>query len=435
MRHRETSRPWWLQFNYIVILVISVVMPFCFLPGQRPLLLLLLFGVAICFQFNAKTSTLKVKKPIDLKFYLAWAVWAFLTGLVVADVIPLFMKNSLILLRTVLLLWSAYVVFYREEKWQFYLVCVIIVALINGVANTLGFQMDKNVLDSGGAIVQEEMDLSKGRASGLTGNANAMGNILLYAIWACLTLWKCRKGVLGLFFRCLFVGLICIFSYYIVYSGSRKTLLAVCLLLMIWSIWIVPSKLSIKNALVVLLLGGIVMSVFVLMYDFIMTETFMGARFQNMIDDGGGNAAVGFMEKNTRYLMYVDGFKMWLEHPIAGIGLGQFVVHFFDGHYSHSDYMEPLACTGLVGFILYHGFASSILIRLCKLKHFLPKNMENELYLIKCMIAFLVINHFFVGFGTPWWYNVEHCLLLVYIGAFSWRMREVFVYGKYVYAS
>jgi O-antigen ligase len=51
--------------------------------------------------------------------------------------------------------------------------------------------------------------------------------------------------------------------------------------------------------------------------------------------------------------LYVAGWRAFLASPLYGGGLGNFALTYGEGAYTHSDFMEVLASTGLVGFVLY----------------------------------------------------------------------------------
>jgi O-antigen ligase len=65
-----------------------------------------------------------------------------------------------------------------------------------------------------------------------------------------------------------------------------------------------------------------------------------------------------------RYMLWQAGWRMWLDNPIAGVGIGQFPVHLaqyapsqFPPHYlglvAHNMYIAMLAETGIIGFGLF----------------------------------------------------------------------------------
>lgn len=72
-----------------------------------------------------------------------------------------------------------------------------------------------------------------------------------------------------------------------------------------------------------------------------------------------------------RYTLWDAGWQMWSDHPLAGVGIGQFPSHLpFYGKLlklklqhlgAHNMYIQVLAETGIIGLILFAGLLSSAL--------------------------------------------------------------------------
>ena len=102
---------------------------------------------------------------------------------------------------------------------------------------------------------------------------------------------------------------------------------------------------------------------------------------------------------NQRFYYIVKAFEYWVENPILGIGLDQFRV-LNNSSYSHNNFLELLATTGLLGFIFYY------------LPHFLilktyflsKKNKSNLEYSIFFLIIVLISDIAAVNyFEKPFW--------------------------------
>lgn len=425
------AHPWYSQINYLAMLAFTLILPFLKSWGARPILVIALASIALFRQFSTRTSIKVLEKPGELISYTFWGLWAIVLGAFLWIDYWRYFECVKMLLRMIVLVWTAFAIFSRQRNHVYYLVGVFSVAVIHVLATKLGYHVD---LDAGlgGEIVRDVIDLDKSRAEGLTGNANAMGFAMLSGIWAVMMLWqKCNVGARKVM-RIFFLFAVVVFSYYIINTASRKSFMVVCLLLFGWFVWMLPGRFSLKNFFVAIFLGSILCVVGAFVLSYVMSDTIMGVRFQQWFDAGGGSAAEGFKE-NIRYWMYVDGFKFFLEHPIAGLGLGQFAAHHWSGMYSHSDYMEPLACTGLVGFILYHGFAFTVTIRIVRL--LLRRITDNFSYVLKGMLLFMLCNHYLIGFGAPMWESIDHNMIVVFIGTYAWQIEQTVIKGRYVYMS
>lgn len=420
------GKPWYCQWNYLVICAFLVFSPFLILPGQKPLFCLVIISTAMWMQTHRDLSVLNEKKPPELIFFTLWAFWAIGTGLVIAVNRAMFRDGVMQLTRMTTMLWAFFAIFYRQKNCTYFYYILVFVALIQCMASILGIQLDLAEL----TLVKGDTDSEFARAAGMTGNANAMGFIMLAAIWSCMVLWRADEKKASVHRKLVLLGLIGVFSYFIIQTASRKSLLVAAILLAGWFVWMLPGRFSFKSVAIAGLMAIILLVVGVFVVGYIMEDTYMGHRLQQWSDSGGGNLGEGFKE-NIRYWLYVEGFKMFLAHPITGVGLSQFAHHFYIKMYSHSDYMEPLACTGLVGFLLYHGFALAITLRIVRLlKSRLPGDVA---YALKGMLLFMLGNHYLIGLGCPHWNLTDHNMIVMFIGVFAWKVQKLAVRRQYIY--
>ena len=134
-------------------------------------------------------------------------------------------------------------------------------------------------------------------------------------------------------------------------SGSRKSTIALGFLIGGWALFASSPRKSIGGLLPRFVLFGLVMTVLAVVTPFVMENTLVGRRFEIFAESGSGDLASAVRQQG-RYAMYVEGVKMFIRHPVCGVGLNNFGAHFVTGQYSHSDYIEPLATTGVIGFVL-----------------------------------------------------------------------------------
>jgi O-antigen ligase len=74
------------------------------------------------------------------------------------------------------------------------------------------------------------------------------------------------------------------------------------------------------------------------------------ARFEEVQRVWEGHQGTGSVA--TRFRLFSDAWDILKNHPIAGVGLNNFLV-FSRGWVAHSEYTEVAADTGSVGFLLY----------------------------------------------------------------------------------
>lgn len=111
----------------------------------------------------------------------------------------------------------------------------------------------------------------------------------------------------------------------------------------------------------------------------------------------------------SRWELYKTAIEDFFHHPIFGLGFNNYAYH--HGNYTHSTYVESLACSGIFG-LLYLIPYISILVKQLKLSF--PKDKmyisENRVF-HKQMLAFYIA-FLFVGIGIPFMYKDIPCIIL-----------------------
>ena len=164
-----------------------------------------------------------------------------------------------------------------------------------------------------------------------------------------------------------------IMMFFSALSGSKKAIF-VALISIVAIVLLSSTNLSkrIKNCLmcIVIVLIGIYC-----LYNVPLLYNAVGYRIDNMILQLNGNSAV--VDKSTldRMLLIQYAKETFLENPILGVGLDAFRYINPIGRYAHNNYMELLACLGIVGTLLYYCFPIGLLIQLSK-RVFVRKRTE-----------------------------------------------------------
>lgn len=145
---------------------------------------------------------------------------------------------------------------------------------------------------------------------------------------------------------CLSCGLIFLFIYVTLLTGSRKSFLSIVLIVLWWFAFVViidlkTLKLSQKiNG--VLLIGAVISIGYLILYP-IFNESVLLLRLIDLFQSGS----------ETREGMYGVAFDLFERSPFIGIGLNNYRAVTIYETYSHSTYAEALACTGIIGSLLY----------------------------------------------------------------------------------
>lgn len=170
-------------------------------------------------------------------------------------------------------------------------------------------------------------------------NPNGIANLLCVASGSLLMWFPYKRNVPR---DLLIVGCLVIFAITLIATSSRKAFIAAIVLIMAWQ-WFCHREKVLKNFgyWVIAGIGGLGLYLGI---DYVMESTVMGQRFEQ------STAMSGF---EGRWRMYQRGVELFIESPIAGIGLGNYAVLSGFGAYSHSDFIETLVATGIVGVFLY----------------------------------------------------------------------------------
>jgi hypothetical protein len=389
-----------------------------FLSGSNQLKVLgLLLSLGFIYKYVTSDQRWKfLDHPPETFSYTLWGVWVGATGLIVCTSIEIFYTNYRTLVLTCIMIWIVYGML-RQKLDDRLLYKVIIIASLGHIAAVqLGYTMELST----GEIITDAAASGDDRVAGLVGNANGLGFVMVYGVECAILLWRMKRSSFNIFWK-LFLILFVLLSAYITFStGSRKTAAAIVVLIVGWLVWLLPIGKGVSTLFVRLGMIGLTLVISVSAFSFLIHKTLVGERFTQLSDRGKGSIVVG-VEEDIRYEMYQEGLRMFREHPVAGVGLGHFNVYFWKGLYSHSDYIEPLACTGLVGFLLYHSFYFFLFRRLLKLYRRVRNG--DEKYQIGGMLLALSV-HLVLGFGSPYWQSQRTFILLIIFVTYTWMLEE-----------
>jgi len=413
----EKIKPWYYSLShwlFIAFLGLSFI-----LRGKNQLRLVGLAWIGsllVSYMWASKNTVLNFKKaPNELWSYTLWGTWAIVSGLFIVVNTQVFAKNAFRFIQIAICLWALFAMLRMKKDVKVVFYAMITATAIQIIAIWLGFNYDER-----SETIATDIDTEDHfRVTGLTSNPNALAGIMILGISCMAQFWYAKKGLLAsLVTKLLIVGFTLVASSIVLQSGSRKAAIYLAVFLCGWIIWLLPIGKGVAG-FAMRIFSVIVISVFAgYMVTLMMEDTTVGMRFTELLNKGHGSFIAG-AEQNIRADMYRDGFKMFFTHPIAGVGLGQFVMYFYTGHYSHSDYMEPLACTGLVGFLIYHSFYWILMVRLFRLR------MRIWCVEIKYQLGLMILTLICIliwGIGSPQWDDPSIFLLLTSYAFFAWTL-------------
>ena len=207
-------------------------------------------------------------------------------------------------------------------------------------------------------------------------NVNTLGTYFSLGCWCMLYLITMHKKIIPIGIIFLLIVLPATNM-----TGSRKNLIAIIILIVMWIFFVKfkERKISFGKKTIILLCAGIG---FILLVSRFFTGSMMELRMQNLINSfssGSGNY--------NRLEMYRNGWYLFLEHPVFGVGFYGYA-YYFGGH-SHTTIIEVLSCTGIVGFIIYFGMYAYSMLKVLKLIRI--TNGKQDLYQVNLRLRVALI--------------------------------------------
>jgi O-antigen ligase len=411
----RNEKPWWLSIDRwaLALFVCATVV-----VNGKNVLRIVGIGMALAFMFKYAKSRATMKwtsHPPEVLAYTTWGIWTGLSGLVVCTYYDFFLTNYLLLLQMIAMIWLVYGLLRFKMSDRLVYWAFIVGCLVQLLALKMGYSFERYT-----GIVEGAEQMGEARITGLTGNANSLGFIMITGVCCAMLLWRMKKSPINYIPKALLVAFVVVAVYVTFQTGSRKTSTAMTILIVVWVIWLLPQGKGVitliwraSAGIVILIIGWSLLTL-------VLDETMVGKRFNELIDRGNGSLVLG-VDEDIRIDMYRAGWRMFTEHPVAGVGLGHYQVFYWKGAYSHSDYIEPLACTGLVGFMIYHCFSILLARRILRLRKRVRD--QNEKYKLDVMLLVLVTG-WLLGFGAPYWSIQRHFVLVTTFAAYTWMLER-----------
>ncbi len=337
----------------------------------------------LTFLANIFVNTKNIRNLFSIKskvffWYMIWFVYATInTVFLYSGEVPLFffVSTALFVPFVIVLSIASLNTMYMDR-----LLVVIQYALLIAV---ILFYINSNIADTG-------------RLSLVRFNINEM---VLYPV-ALLTLLFIRysKNNLKLLPFVLFSILPFVF---IILSGSRMAF-GMLVILITGLLFLNIDFSSTKKISIALLflVGGIFAT------NYILNQTVLGERIHEVEDYTSKVPEVQgtiFEKMGDRGNYFVLGWQVFLENPIWGIGLKNFINYYYQN--LHNEYMINLAELGVIGFILYAIFNMIILIKL--------KNKTNKMFLFAHLSILFAATSLFLYHQFP--IAILYGVLLLYI--------------------
>ena len=246
-----------------------------------------------------------------------------------------------------------------------------------------------------------------------TGNANVFGHNAVLGICMAHIAFKNDTLIKKIFH----IGLIVLFSLAVIISASRMSFIALSGYLVIYLLVIAPRKTEPSRFswgvrfLGILCVAAVALSLVSRFLGGTLIMGRMGELF-NVIDTGEGDGA-------ARLYLYEEAWKLFLQHPIFGVGYANFgPMH--HGVYTHSTYAEILSCTGLVGFVpfaCYYWYIFQELRKGIRLDNAMQTSTNHHLILVFIVLLLL-------GIGEILIYKIKYFVVFGMLAAQFFLNRE-----------
>lgn len=376
-----------------------------FIPGGTVLFL----GIALLFVGTDVLRRRHIRLGREISCWITYAIASLVTTAII-----LFDSNDMgyisdivkYVQRTMIIFMVAYIC-ERENSIRFGLRLMAVTAVALAVA----------VLLVTGDI-NRKLDIT----SGANLSANDTGAILAFGCFAILFAWGKRKSASLTLAAFKAAGIISCISV-IFLAGSRKSIGAVILMLAVMLVLCLGdygNKFSGRQMWMLAITGAVA-------YLFVSRNLLPLAEQTNLYERlFGDNAASAAQSDESRIRLIVQGMEYFLEHPMFGLGYDGF--HRKHNVYTHCTYVEPLACSGILGLLYLYPYylitRKQIRLILSNPPHSYARLKQKEMFAYLCMFLFVAV-------GIPYMYKDAPCIILgTFVAHQTISFRELRMTGR-----
>ena len=237
-----------------------------------------------------------------------------------------------------------------------------------------------------------------GRVHGTVGNANLLAVVLIAGMLASLVYVITLKNI---FYRIVAMIIATFLFYMIIETGSRKGMLGgIVLSFVIMSIITLHLYRVSKGKCFLTIIVGLTIVIGASVYILNSQHAHRLTRLSSVIEKGSMSGAA--KSESGRVKLYQIAFDVGLKNPVFGIGLDNFreirsgkTFGSKVGTYAHSNYMEVMVSTGIIGLMIYISIYVSMLFKLFRLrKAIFQKELVGGYALASSLLAMFIILDF-----------------------------------------
>lgn len=240
-------------------------------------------------------------------------------------------------------------------------------------------------------IMIEGFDTATDRLNDEKLNANTVAYYTFFVTFAIYELgnsFLIKNRVIANIFRLLFLAMYGVSFTVAILTGSRQVLIIqIPLLALLTSIRYIEGT-SLKRKLLFVLIAAVACVASIDPITKSYDNSYLKVRSETKAKD------------DVRALLLQDAIKVGCQHPIMGVGPGNYVRYSFNRHFSHCTYTELFANTGVIGALIYVSLV--LMFITSQWKRFWKYRDKTYLVFFVCGLIYLFDNFFYVFYVDLW---------------------------------
>lgn len=240
-------------------------------------------------------------------------------------------------------------------------------------------------------IMIEGFDTATDRLNDEKLNANTVAYYTFFvtvAIYELGNSFLIKSKVIANIFRLIFLAMYGVSFTVAILTGSRQVLIIQIPLLALLTFIRYIDGTSLKRKLLFVLIAAIACVASIGPITKSYDNSYLKVRSETKVED------------DVRALLLLDAIKVGCQHPIMGVGPGNYVRYSFNRHFSHCTYTELFANTGVIGALIYVSLV--LMFITSQWKRFWKYRDKTYLVFLVCGLIYLFDNFFYVFYVDLW---------------------------------
>lgn len=240
-------------------------------------------------------------------------------------------------------------------------------------------------------IMIEGFDTATDRLNDEKLNANTVAYYTFFVTFAIYELgnsFLIKNRVIANIFRLLFLAMYGVSFTVAILTGSRQVLIIQIPLLVLLTFIRYIEGASLKRKLLFVLIAAVACVASIEPITKSYDNSYLKVRSETKAKD------------DVRALLLQDAIKVGCQHPIMGVGPGNYVRYSFNRHFSHCTYTELFANTGVIGALIYVSLL--LMFITSQWKRFYKYRDKTYLVFLVCGLIYLFDNFFYVFYVDMW---------------------------------